>query len=164
MSVWGLRFRAGAALSLLLSGAALAGLKDADCLECHSDNTLVKTNAAGRAISLFVDPARLAASAHRTNTCASCHADITEKHPDDNVAAQRVDCARCHSRQSSSYGASVHGLALKAGQTETATLRVQERYEAFDLAGAYAISIVLASMAVLVLVALTVVRPREEAS
>jgi sulfate transport system permease protein len=50
------------------------------------------------------------------------------------------------------------------GQTETATLRVQERWESFDLAGAYAISIVLASMAILVLVVMTVVRPREELS
>ena len=47
------------------------------------------------------------------------------------------------------------------GQTETATLRVQERYESFDLAGAYAISIVLATMAILVLVAMTVIRPRK---
>ena len=48
--------------------------------------------------------------------------------------------------------------------TETATLRVEERYESFDLAGAYAISIVLALIAVLVLTALTVIRPKEEAA
>jgi ABC-type sulfate transport system permease component len=39
---------------------------------------------------------------------------------------------------------------------------VEERWQSFDLAGAYAISIVLALIAVLVLLALTVVRPREE--
>ena len=49
------------------------------------------------------------------------------------------------------------------GETETATLRVQERYDAFDLAGAYAISIVLALVAILVLVAMTVIRPKETA-
>jgi sulfate transport system permease protein len=48
------------------------------------------------------------------------------------------------------------------GETETATLRVQERWEAFDVAGAYAISIVLAMIAILVLVAMTAIRPREE--
>ena len=48
------------------------------------------------------------------------------------------------------------------GVTETATLRVQQRYENFDLAGAYAISIVLALIAVLVLLAMTLIRPREE--
>ena len=50
------------------------------------------------------------------------------------------------------------------GQTETATLRIQERYESFDLAGAYAISIVLALIAILVLVAMTAIRPREHAA
>jgi sulfate/thiosulfate transport system permease protein len=60
------------------------------------------------------------------------------------------------------YGAVAVVSGRLQGQTETATLRVQERYEAFDLAGAYAISIVLALMAILVLVVLTVIRPKEE--
>ena len=42
------------------------------------------------------------------------------------------------------YGAVAVVSGRLQGETETATLRVQERYEAFDLAGAYAISIVLA--------------------
>jgi sulfate transport system permease protein len=62
------------------------------------------------------------------------------------------------------YGAVAVVSGRLQGQTETATLRVQERYEAFDLAGAYAISIVLALVAILVLVAMTVIRPREEAA
>ena len=60
------------------------------------------------------------------------------------------------------YGAVAVVSGRLQGQTETATLRVQERYESFDIAGAYAISIVLALMAILVLVVLTVIRPREE--
>jgi sulfate transport system permease protein len=60
------------------------------------------------------------------------------------------------------YGAVAVVSGRLQGQTETATLRVQERYESFDLAGAYAISIVLASMAIIVLVAMTVIRPKEE--
>ena len=60
------------------------------------------------------------------------------------------------------YGAVAVVSGRLQGQTETATLRVQERWEAFDLAGAYAISIVLATLAILVLVALTIIRPREE--
>jgi ABC-type sulfate transport system permease subunit len=39
---------------------------------------------------------------------------------------------------------------------------VQERYESFDIAGAYAISIVLATMAIIVLVAMTAIRPKEK--
>ena len=60
------------------------------------------------------------------------------------------------------YGAVAVVSGRLQGETETATLRVEERYESFDLAGAYAISIVLALMAVLVLVAMTVIRPKEE--
>jgi sulfate transport system permease protein len=60
------------------------------------------------------------------------------------------------------YGAVAVVSGRIQGKTETATLRVQERYESFDVAGAYAISIVLALMAILVLVAMTVIRPREE--
>jgi sulfate transport system permease protein len=62
------------------------------------------------------------------------------------------------------YGAVAVVSGRLQGKTETATLRVQERYESFDLAGAYAISLVLAAIAVVVLVAMTVIRPREEAA
>jgi sulfate transport system permease protein len=48
------------------------------------------------------------------------------------------------------------------GKTETATLRVEDLYENFNLAGAYAISLVLAAMAVVVLVTMTLIKPREE--
>jgi sulfate/thiosulfate transport system permease protein len=60
------------------------------------------------------------------------------------------------------YGAVAVVSGRLQGQTETATLRVQERYESFDLAGAYAISLGLAAIAVLVLVAMTLIRPKEE--
>ena len=61
------------------------------------------------------------------------------------------------------YGAVAVVSGRIQGVTETATLRVQQRYESFDLAGAYAISIVLALLAVGVLLAMTAIRPREEA-
>ena len=60
------------------------------------------------------------------------------------------------------YGAVAVVSGRLQGETETATLRVEERWQSFDIAGAYAISIVLALIAVLVLVALTLIRPREE--
>ncbi len=102
----------------LAAGAARADvLKNADCLECHSDKTLTTTNA-GKVISLFVDAAKLAASVHHTNSCASCHDDLTSKHPDDNKPARPVDCARCHESQSISYGLSVHGTALAKGEQQ----------------------------------------------
>ena len=60
------------------------------------------------------------------------------------------------------YGAVAVVSGRIQGVTETATLRVQQRYESFDLAGAYAISIVLALVAVAVLLAMTLIGPREE--
>ncbi len=103
------------------SSAAEELIKDSSCMDCHADKDLWKTNAAGKAVSLFVDLVKLKASVHSTNWCASCHFDITAKHPDDEVPAKRVDCARCHHRQSESYGASVHGIALAAGRADSAT-------------------------------------------
>jgi sulfate transport system permease protein len=61
------------------------------------------------------------------------------------------------------YGAVAVVSGRVQGETETATLRVEERYQGFDLAGAYAISLVLAATAVLVLIAMTLIKPREEA-
>jgi formate dehydrogenase gamma subunit len=116
-----MKFLSFCALCLTLTLPAVAGLKNGDCLDCHSDRTLAITNAAGKTIPLFVDEAKLKASAHSTNACVSCHIDATDKHPDDNVRLQPVNCAVCHERQTASYNASVHGLALKAGHADAAT-------------------------------------------
>ncbi|MEA2445292.1 MAG: sulfate/thiosulfate transport system permease protein, partial [Thermoleophilales bacterium] len=51
-----------------------------------------------------------------------------------------------------------------AGQTETATLRVQERFEAFDPTGAYAASVVLALMALAVLLTMNLLERRRRRS
>ena len=110
-----------AAFCLIGQLPARAGLADSDCLDCHSDKTLATTNAAGAARSLFVDPAVLSASVHKTNACISCHADVTAKHPDDNRPVPPVNCARCHAQQGESYGASVHGLAQRSGHAGAAT-------------------------------------------
>jgi sulfate transport system permease protein len=49
-----------------------------------------------------------------------------------------------------------------SGKTETLTLLVQDRYESFDVTGAYAASVVLAMIAVATLVLLTIFKPKEE--
>jgi sulfate/thiosulfate transport system permease protein len=48
-----------------------------------------------------------------------------------------------------------------AGQTETLTLYVEDRFEAFDLTGAYAASLTLAVLALLVLLAMTRLQRKE---
>ena len=59
------------------------------------------------------------------------------------------------------YGAVAVVSGRIQGRTETATLRVEERYQSFDLPGAYAISVVLAVIALSVLLLMTLVKPRE---
>jgi sulfate/thiosulfate transport system permease protein len=49
-----------------------------------------------------------------------------------------------------------------AGRTETLTLRVEAAYENFDTSGAYAISVLLAALAVVTLLLMTLMRPKEE--
>jgi sulfate transport system permease protein len=49
-----------------------------------------------------------------------------------------------------------------AGQTESLTLYVQDRYQAFDEVGAYASAVVLAMIAVTTLVLMTALKPKEE--
>jgi len=49
-----------------------------------------------------------------------------------------------------------------AGQTESLTLYVQDRYQAFDETGAYAAAVVLALIAVTTLILMTALKPKEE--
>ena len=49
-----------------------------------------------------------------------------------------------------------------AGRTETMTLLVEDRFQGFDLAGAYAAAVVLALLAVAVLVLMTLLQRRTE--
>ena len=113
-------------LALCLGLTALPALAadkspNSACLECHSDKTLTKTNAAGKEISLFVDEARLKATVHSTNTCAGCHEDITSKHPDDNVPAQPPSCIKCHEKETTDYATSMHGASHKLGASGAAS-------------------------------------------
>ena len=93
------------------------------CLECHGDKTLTKTNAAGKEISLFVDVAKFASTVHQTNTCAGCHADLTDKHPDDNLPAKPPACASCHEGPAKDYASSIHGMSHSMGASGAATCK-----------------------------------------
>jgi sulfate transport system permease protein len=62
------------------------------------------------------------------------------------------------------YGAVAVVSGNIEGRTQTATLRVQDAYENFNAAGAYGISLVLAVLSVIVLVAMTLLKPKEEAA
>jgi sulfate/thiosulfate transport system permease protein len=49
-----------------------------------------------------------------------------------------------------------------AGQTQTATLLVEDRFQAFDLTGAYAASVVLALLAIAVILSMTLLDRRKK--
>jgi sulfate/thiosulfate transport system permease protein len=61
------------------------------------------------------------------------------------------------------YGAVAVVSGRLVGQTQTATLFVEERFLNFDQPAAYAMAFALAAMAVLVLLATNLLRPREDA-
>ncbi len=114
-------------LAASLAGRAGDEVSNADCLICHADKTLTKTNAQGAVISLFVDAAQLAASVHTSNACANCHADLTANHPDDNVPAKTPVCVGCHDAQpdheaaAKAYAESIHGVSRQHWGSPAAT-------------------------------------------
>ena len=60
------------------------------------------------------------------------------------------------------YGAVAVVSGRIQGTTQTLTLFVDERHTAFDQAGAYGAAVVLAVLSLLTVLALTLIRPREE--
>ncbi len=91
------------------------------CFDCHGDKDLWKTNAAGKAISLYVEEAKFLAGVHKTNACVSCHADISSQHPDDNAPVKPVNCATCHEIPAKDYSQSIHGVSHSLGASGAAS-------------------------------------------
>ena len=59
------------------------------------------------------------------------------------------------------YGAVSVVSGKLAGQTQTATLLVEDRFQAFDLTGAYAASLVLALLALLTLLSMNLLKRKD---
>jgi len=122
----------GLSLALLLSIVAPAfseDIKNSSCLECHGDKDMApsRTNAQGKVTLLLLNEATIKASVHSTNACVSCHADLTSKHPDDNVKTKTPTCIGCHpalpghAKAEQEYTTSVHGSSHTQGSTGAAT-------------------------------------------
>lgn len=60
------------------------------------------------------------------------------------------------------YGAVAIVSGRIVGKTETATLRVEDSYQNFDTKGAYAVALVLAAIAVAILAAMSLSKPKEQ--
>ena len=99
---------------LLVRAAAIAQTND-DCLMCHSDKSSSMTKK-GRSVSLFVDGAAFAASAHGELECVACHVDFDPSNLPHAKRITPVDCGSCHSEEKlAHYTESVHGASKKAG-------------------------------------------------
>lgn len=100
-----------------------ATIENSDCLACHSDEALVTTNTAGKAVSLYVDEAKFATSIHAKNLCTSCHSDVTDVPHPDKFVAKPVSCAQCHRLETEIYLNSDHGQAIHKGVAEAASCK-----------------------------------------
>jgi hypothetical protein len=112
---------ASALFALASVAAPTEDIKNSDCLDCHADKELTRTGTDGKEISMFVDQALFKLSVHQTNSCVSCHQDLTSKHPDDNKPAQPVNCNDCHAAAAQDYAGSIHGISHQLGASAAAT-------------------------------------------
>lgn len=98
-------------------------LENGECMECHGDSSLVRTNSQGLNDSLFVEQKLFQYSVHNINgiQCVDCHADITELTMDQDVphglALGSVNCAGCHEEVAIEYAKGVHQQASSKGLT-----------------------------------------------
>jgi uncharacterized protein with PIN domain len=105
-----------AALALAALPAGVAGQETADCLACHGEKDFA-TERRGRTVSLYVPEKAYAASVHGALACVSCHADATGTEGGHESPLRRVDCAGCHEREAKQHAASLHGKAMKRGDS-----------------------------------------------
>lgn len=108
-----------AVLLWLLLALPAGAIENADCFVCHSDQTLTKSNATGKVVSLFVDEKKFASSIHAKNLCTSCHTDITDLPHEEKHKA--VSCSQCHRVETDIYLKSDHGQAIHKGVSEAAS-------------------------------------------
>ncbi len=100
-----------------------AALDNSDCLQCHGDQSLVKKDATGKTISLYVDEAKFKSTIHGKNLCTSCHSDVTDLPHPDNFVAKSVSCSQCHRVETEIYLKSDHGQAVHTGVQEAASCK-----------------------------------------
>lgn len=87
-----------------------------DCLTCHGDKSLVKTDEKGKEISLYVDQSMIAGSIHGALGCVDCHQDVkSELHVE---PPKQVDCGICHQDAVELYKKSYHGLKYLEGEKD----------------------------------------------
>jgi len=94
------------------------------CLVCHGDKNLTRVEG-GVVVSLYVDTAQLASSAHAKLLCTDCHTDFAFKTPHPSAqnntwqAVAKSSCKNCHQPEYLDWGKSAHSTAGSVGVTST---------------------------------------------
>lgn len=99
---------------LFLIGSNLYAQESAECLACHSDETLTKKRS-GKTIRLYIDDKKFSNSVHGSFSCVNCHSDLAGKEFPHDEDLAKVDCGTCHSDQQSLYSEGLHGKAEGRG-------------------------------------------------
>lgn len=97
-------------------------IDNAECMECHSDETLARDKSEGMKEDLYVDEYKFNYSVHNVNGvgCVSCHSDIGELDWDSDIphgVSLPVNCDNCHKNEGEAYVDSVHKKAGGKGIT-----------------------------------------------
>jgi nitrate/TMAO reductase-like tetraheme cytochrome c subunit len=108
--------------SCLISTYAFA-IENDECMECHSDDSLERSESEGMKEDLYIDYNSFKYSVHNVNgiTCNDCHSDIEELNWDNDVphatSLAMVKCENCHEEEGEAYLDSVHKKAGGKGIT-----------------------------------------------
>jgi cytochrome b subunit of formate dehydrogenase len=92
-------------------------IANSDCLACHGDTSLTGT-LNGKTVSLYVNQQAFRTSVHGALNCTDCHTDI--KAIPHAAVLTMPRCGSCHTDAAAAYEGSVHGKAIKAGDTNAA--------------------------------------------
>lgn len=104
-------------LIILLFYSSGWAVENSECMDCHSDDSLERSESEGMKETLFVDDNKFKISVHNINEigCIDCHSDIEELNYDNevphNVTLAQVNCGGCHEDEEEAYQNSVHKKA-----------------------------------------------------
>ena len=109
-------------LSLTSNSAETHALDENNCLACHDNPDLTKTNGRGEKISLYVSQKDVDAGAHRFIDCTTCHTSEPHKVITPLTKLSLAEkCGSCHQYQYKVHLESIHGQQLVQGNPDVAT-------------------------------------------
>jgi hypothetical protein len=92
------------------------------CFNCHNDESLSRTDARGKKISLFVSEDGFKKSIHGEVSCSDCHTHIKDdKHAEGGKTVDKsVNCGVCHQEAERVYHQGLHSKMIMKGTERAA--------------------------------------------